>query len=174
MNVAFFILTALSVSVDSFFAGLALSIKNQRKTQSVCSVLISVFMLCLLGSLLGKIFGEFLKNYAQFLAGVILIIVGVIGLFKKEEQSLTDKSNNSIKKSLVVGVSVGLDGAVGSFTLTASGFNGLLVTAFITLIHVGLLVLAFLLGEKISKKITSEGKLPSLTLILLGIYKLIA
>ena len=173
MNVVFLTLTAISVSVDSFFAGLALSIKNQRKIPSVFSVLIAVFILCSLGALLGKIFGDFLKNYAQTLSGIILIAVGAIGLFKKNTQNLNTKSTCLTKKSLIVGASVGLDGAVGSFTLVASGFNGLFVTVFITLIHVVLLILAFLLGGKISTKIKSEGKLPSLMLILLGIYKLI-
>ena len=171
MNVIFLTLTALSVSVDSFFAGVALSIKNKRSLSSILCVLTTVLILCLSGALLGKIFGDFLKNYAQILAGIILILVGGIGILKKERQ--TDSKSNSIKKSIVVGISVWLDGAVGSFSLTAIGYNGILVAVLITFIHVLLLILAFLLGGKISKKLRRESKIPSITLIVLGLYKLI-
>lgn len=171
MNVLFFTLTALSVSVDSFFAGVALSIKNKKYLSSILCVLATVFALCLLGSLLGKIFGDFLKKYAQTLAGFILILVGALGFLKRKRQS--ENKINSVKKSLAVGISVGLDGAVGSFSLTAIGYNGILVAVLITAIHVLLLILAFIIGGKISKKLHPESKIPSIALVLLGIYKLI-
>lgn len=171
MKIAFLALTALSVSADSFFGGLALCIKNKCKIKTVFGVLSAVLVLCLLGSTLGKIFGEFLKNYAEILGGAILILTGVLGLFKKEELNGI-KNENSLKNSLLIGFSVGLDGAVGSFTLTASGYNGLFVAIFITVVHAVLLILAMLLANKINKKITATSKIPYLILILLGIYKI--
>lgn len=175
MKMVFLALTALSVSADSFFGGLALSIKNKCKIKSVFGVLSAVLLLCLLGSTLGKIFGEFLKNYAEILGGAILILTGVCGLLKKKQSNTnlsSGKNEVSIKDSLLIGFSVGLDGAVGSFTLTASGYNGLFVAIFITFIHAVLLLLAMLLANKINKKLTSTSKIPHLILILLGIYKI--
>ncbi len=175
MKMAFLALTALSVSADSFFGGLALCIKNKCKIKTVFGVLSAVLTLCLLGSTLGKIFGEFLKNYAEILGGAILIITGVLGLIKKEQSNAHlngIKNDASIKDSLLIGFSIGLDGAVGSFTLTASGYNGLFVAIFITFIHAVLLILAMLLANKINKKLTATSKIPHLILILLGIYKI--
>ena len=173
MNYVFLVLTALSVSADSFFGGLALLIDEKQKIKSVLAVFISVLILCVLGSTLGKIFGDFLKNYAEFLGGIILILVGISGLVKKPNNKIYNKDKSSIKKSLLVGISVGLDGAVGSFTLTASGFNGLFVALFITFIHVILLVLALFLSKKLPSKIQNESKIPSFILVFLGLYKLL-
>jgi putative Mn2+ efflux pump MntP len=173
MNYVFLVLTALSVSADSFFGGLALLIDEKQKIKSVLAVFISVLILCVLGSTLGKIFGDFLKNYAEFLGGIILILVGISGLVKKPNNKIYNKDKSSIKKSLLVGISVGLDGAVGSFTLTASGFNGLFVALFITFIHVILLVLALFLSKKLPSKLQNESKIPSFILVFLGLYKLL-
>ncbi len=176
MKVIFLTLTALSVSADSFFGGLALCMKTKCNIKSVFGVATAVLLLCLLGSTLGKIFGEFLKNYAELLGGIILILTGVLGLFKKKEADKNTagvREKTSLKDSLLIGFSVGLDGAVGSFTLTASGYNGLFVALLITFVHVVLLVLALLLADKINKKLTATSKLPHLILILLGLYKLI-
>lgn len=173
MNYVFLVLTALSVSADSFFGGLALLIEEKQKIKSVLGVFISVLTLCVLGSTLGKIFGNFLKNYAEILGGIILILVGLNGLVKKPSDNIYKKNNSSIKKSLLVGFSVGLDGAVGSFTLTASGFNGIFVALFITFIHVILLILALYLSKKLPNKIKNESKIPPLILVFLGLYKLL-
>ena len=169
MNVTFLALTCLSVSADCFFIGLSISIKNTKKLPATLIVTSVVFALCLTGALLGKIFGEFLKNYAQLLSGIILIAVGISGLIDKGEV----KHTNNVKQLIFVGASVGLDGAVGSFSLTAIGYSGIFVAFSITLIHFVFLILAFLLGKKLSKKIKAESKLPPLTLIALGIYKLL-
>lgn len=176
MKVIFLTLTALSVSADSFFGGLALCLKTKCNIKSVFGVASAVLLLCLLGSTLGKIFGEFFKNYAELLGGIILVLTGICGLVKKEKEelgSLKGRDKTTLKDSLLIGFSVGLDGAVGSFTLTASGYNGLFVAFFITLVHVVLLVLALLLADKINKKLTATSKLPHLILILLGIYKVL-
>ena len=117
--------------------------------------------------------GDFLKNYAEILGGIILILVGLNGLVKKPSDKIYKKNNSSIKKSLLVGFSVGLDGAVGSFTLTASGFNGIFVALFITFIHVILLILALYLSKKLPNKIKNESKIPPLILVFLGLYKLL-
>ena len=173
MNYVFLVLTALSVSADSFFGGLALFVEQKQKIKSVLGVFISVLTLCVLGSTLGEIFGNFLKIYAELLGGIILVLVGLTGLVKKPSDKIYKGDSTSIKKSLLVGVSVGLDGAVGSFTLTASGFNGIFVALFITFIHVILLILALYLSKKLPSKIQNESKIPSLILVFLGLYKLI-
>lgn len=173
MNYLFLTLTALSVSADSFFCGLALCMKTKGGIKTVLSVATTVFVLCFIGSTLGKIFGEFLKNYAEILGGIILFLVGIFGFFKKQKGEISKIEKFSVKQSLLVGFSVGLDGAVGSFSLTASGYNGLFVAGFITFVHVLLLVIALLLADKISKKIKSESKIPSIILTCLGLYKLI-
>ena len=173
MNTLFLILTALSVSADSFFCGLALLMKSKGGVKCVLSVATVVFILCFIGSSLGKILGDFLKNYAEILGGIILFLVGFTGFFKNKKNEVKRLDKFSLKQSLLVGFSVGLDGAVGSFSLTASGFNYIFVSLFITFFHAILLILALFLAEKLSKKIKKESKIPSIILMCLGLYKLI-
>ncbi len=173
MNILFLILTALSVSADSFFCGLALLMKSKGGVKCVLSVATAVFILCLTGSSLGKILGNFLKNYAEILGGIILFLVGLTGIFKNKKNEIKRLEKFSLKQSLLVGFSIGLDGAVGSFSLTASGFNYIFVALFITFFHVILLILALFLAEKLSKRIKKESKTPSIILMCLGLYKLL-
>ena len=173
MNLLFLLTTAFSVSADSFFLGLSLSKTSKKHFLTVTGVCLSVLTLCLLGSFLGEIFGEFLKNYSKFLSGFILLLVGVLGLFSKPKSKEIYKDGNHFMKSIFLGFSVGLDGAVGSFTLTCSGYKGVLVALIITFIHVLLLIIAVLLNKTLTKKIPENSKFPSILLIVLGLYKLI-
>ena len=170
MKALILLATAFSVSADSFFCGLSLAVKSKKFSLIVLGIASSVLVLGLCGSLLGKIFGEFLKNYAEIFSGIILVIVALFGLFYKHKEN--QKISADFYSSIITGLSVGLDGAVGCFTLTCSGFNGLLVAMLITIIHVALLILAVLLAKKLRKKLDNNSKLPSIILLILGLYKI--
>ncbi len=173
MNTLILLATAVSVSADSFFCGLSLAVKSKNFFITVIGIAFSVLVLCVCGSVLGKIFGDFLKNYAEILGGIILLVVGLIGLFSKKDKQKEKSSATDFNKSLLLGFTVGLDGAVGSFTLTCSGYNGLFVALLITAIHVVLLIIAVILAKFIRKKLPSDSKFPSVILVVLGLYKLL-
>lgn len=170
MNVLILIVTAISVSADSFFLGLSLLLKSKNYFSTVSAIAVSVFILCFLGATLGEVFGEYLKNYAQVTSGLILFIVGISEIFfnKKTDNKL---ENSSFKKSFFLGLSVGLDGAVGSFSLACLGYNGPFVAILITIVHVLLLIVAQSIS-KLLKNVKISDKIPPLILACLGIYKL--
>lgn len=172
MSILFLLITAITVSIDSFFGGLSLSVKTKNKLLSLLGVVLAVFTVCFLGSTFGELFGKLLENYASVFSGFILLLVGIVGVFTcKNEKELGGGA--SFLSSLVVGFSVGLDGAVGCFSLTSAGYNPYLTCSLITLVHALLMIISFLIADKIPKKIKRCKILPPLILIFLGFYKII-
>ena len=47
-----------------------------------------------------------------------------------------------------------------------------IIAMLITIIHVALLILAVLLAKKLRKKLDNNSKLPSIILLILGLYKI--
>ena len=175
MNLIYLIIASISVSIDSFFCGLSLNLNKGDKKLTIFGVIISVLTLCLFGSTLGEEFGKLLENYAHILSGVILILVGVSTIKTKKDKSLLKISNektNTFKQSLIVGFSVGLDGAVGCFSLTLNGYNGIMVALFITFIHVLLLYLSLIVAKSFYEKAKKFENAPPIILIILGLYKI--
>jgi putative Mn2+ efflux pump MntP len=170
------IIASISVSIDSFFCGLSLTLNKGDRKVTILGVIISVLALCLIGSTLGEEFGKLLENYANFLSGVILILVGLSAFKNKNDKSLVKILNEKpspFKQSLVVGFSVGLDGAVGCFSLTLNGYNGLMVALFITFVHALLLLLSLCVANTFYERVKKFKNLPSIILIALGLYKII-
>ncbi len=144
----FFILifTALSVSVDSFFCGLSLSVKTREKFKSVLIIATTVLFLCFLGANVGFLGSVLFKKYSSFLGGVILCLLAFKGCFiqKNNDVLLFKKDENAtFIESFLVGFSIGIDGMIGAISLTVIGFNYILVALTITIVHVLLLIIAF-------------------------------
>lgn len=175
MNAFVLIFTSISVSADSFFCGLSLSYHSQNNLKSLKGVIISVFLLCFLGANLGAKFNYVLEKYVNLLSGFVFLIFGLKNC-KENNENLSSfllvKKDNSFLNSLILGGSVGVDGAVGSFTLTVKGYNALFVTILITAIHVLFMLLSFLVKHNLKKMPLNLDKLPSILLIALGTNKL--
>ena len=106
------------------------------------------------------------------LGGIILIAIGVYNLFSKEKTQIETKS--ILKQSLLLGFGVGLDGAFGNLSLALMGYNSFFVPVTIALTHLLLIGIGIFLSERHFLKIFKKlDFIPSLILILLGLYKLI-
>jgi len=96
----FLILTAFTVSIDSFLCGLSLSFVKGKKSLMVLIVATTVFAMCLLTNYTAKLLSGILSERTACLGGLILIAVGVFNLLKKEDdEKIID--NGLIKESFI-------------------------------------------------------------------------
>lgn len=179
MNIFNLLLIALSVSLDSFFCGLSASMKINRNFKTILGIILSVFILSVIGSFLGEKAGESLKNTANLLGGTILSVIAVIDYFSEKKENENGKffsrKNNNFLQGIVLGLAVGIDGAVGCFTLSLLGVKGLIAPLTVTAFHLVLLILAFLITDlSFAKKLAKKSFIAPLILFLLGIYKIIS
>lgn len=168
--------TALSVSLDSFFCGLSMSVKTTKNFKFLLGISFSVFLLCILGSLFGASLYGLLSNFSEIIGGSILIIISVFGFLEnlKEKTTPINTKDNIFLESVIIGFAIGLDGAVGCLSLSLMGYNSLLVPILITFVHVLLMNLAILISKsKLSKFLKKFSFTPPLILFLLGLFKLI-
>lgn len=172
MNLIFLLSTAIAVSIDSFICGFTVSFKYEKKLPLLLGITLVVFALCLITNYLGVYLSEFLTEKTANLGGIILIALGVYNLFSKEKTQIETKS--ILKQSLLLGFGVGLDGAFGNLSLALMGYNSFFVPVTIALTHLVLIGMGIFLSERHFLKIFKKlDFIPSLILILLGLYKLI-
>ena len=173
MKVLFLLWSALSVSADSFFAGLSLSQNSIDFKSILFGVSGTVFCLSLLGATLGLFIPPRLTQTANIIAGLVLAIIGFYELNQtKTTALLSARENNALALSIISGLSIGVDGSVGALALTLCGYTPFIVVTYITIMHLNLLLISFMVSDKI-KEFPKLEKLPSLLLISLGFYKII-
>ncbi len=169
----FTILTALTVSIDSFFCGFSLSLSTKKKIPVILVITLTVLCMCLIANyatvfLVGKI-----TEKTANLGGVLLIGVGLFNLIrKKPENNHTQKG--ILLQSLIAGFGVGIDGATANLSLALMGINAIYVPFIIAFFHALMISLSmFLVSLKVVKHLAKIEFLPSLVLIVLGGYKLL-
>ncbi len=173
MKVLFLLFSALSVSADSFFVGLSLYNHHSAHKGVMLGVLSAVFCLCLTGSTIGYYLPERLTNYANLLAGACLLYIALRELYKTQSVfKLLSKSEDLYNLSLLGGASVGVDGFIGSLTITLQGYSPILTALLITLTHGLLLCLSKSASNKL-KKFTRLEKLPYYLIMSLGAFKIV-
>lgn len=167
----FLILTAITVSIDSFFCGFSLALKSSKKWSVVLGIVLTVFIMCLITNYTAVLLQPYLTEKTASLGGIILIGVGLYNLFKQNEEIST--KGNVFYQSLIVGFAVGLDGALANLSLAIMGTNALYVPIIIALTHGITITIGILLARtKFVAGLNKIGFLPPLVLILLGIYKI--
>ena len=130
----FLIVTALTVSIDSFVCGFTLSFNKGKKLHLILGIALTVFVMCLITNYFGMFFCDFLTEKTANFGGVILIGIGLWNLIKKDKN--TDNTQKGIlKQSILTGFAVGLDGALGNLSLSLMGFNGIYVPITIAFMH---------------------------------------
>ena len=172
----FLIITALTVSIDSFVCGFSLAFANKRKFPVVLIIALTVFLMCLFTNYAPFFFENFLNEKASFLGGIVLIIVGTINLIKslKSIKQNPDKKLLISSKIFLVGFAVGIDGALANLSLSLMGLNGFFVPITIAITHALMVYLGIVLsGTPLTKKFGKIEFLPPLVLIVLGGYKLL-
>lgn len=167
----FLLITAFTVSIDSFACGFSLSFVKGKKAFIVFGVTLTVFVMCLIANYLATFLSTFLTDKISCLGGLILIGVGIYNLVKKDKETV-ESNKGIIKQSLISGFAVGLDGAVANLSLAIMGINAFYVPVIIALMHSFTISLGILLANSIfAKRLGKVKVLPPLILILLGIYK---
>ncbi len=166
------LITALAVSLDSFVCGLALSIGNHKKTWLVILITLTVFIMCLIANYAGYLLQDVLTEKIASLGGILLVLIGVCNLLKKEENISNNTIDSFFIQSVLVGFAVGLDGAIGTFSLSLMGINSFYVPLTIALTHGIMIALSVALSQtSFFEKISRFKFIPPILLILLGIYK---
>lgn len=168
----FLLITALTVSIDSFVCGFSLSLSGGQKKYLIVSIITLVVVgMCFLTNYLAYVLTPFLNEKTASLGGLILIGVGMYNLFKKENRPSQSKGG-LVKQSLISGFAVGLDGALANLSLSIMGINYFYVPLVIGAMHTVMITLGILLSETpIAKKCGKFSFLPPAILIALGIYK---
>lgn len=171
--IAFLIVTALTVSIDSFVCGFSLSLSNGKKLPIILGIAITVFVMCAFTNYLTAFFAEKISEKTASLGGLILIGVGLYNIFKKKEDA-QHKTNSALSQALVTGFAVGLDGALANLSLSLMGINAFYVPITIAVMHALMIALGIALAStSLAKKFGKIGFLPPVILILLGGYKLL-
>lgn len=168
------IITAITVSLDSFFCGLSLSIGNKKKLPLVLIVTLTVFCMCVITNYASYLFLRFLNERTACLGGLILIGIGIYNLLKKESNDKLCINKNFIFQCFCAGFAVGLDGAVANLSLAIMGMNQFYVPIIIGITHGIMIGLSTALSQtKIFKKLDKIKIIAPIILICLGIYKLL-
>ena len=171
----YILLTAFTVSIDSFICGYTLSLLNKKKIPVILGVTLTVFVMCLLANYLTAIFSSLINEKTACLGGLLLVAIGIYNLVKNKSASEPTITNSSyIKTILISGFAVGLDGAVANLSLSIMGMNQFYVPLIIAVIHGIMISLGIFLSKaKLSKKLAKIEFLPPLMLVILGCYKLL-
>jgi len=163
------LLTAFTVSIDSFLCGFSISIDKKNKYLIVPIIALTVFLMCLIANYFGILLTGVLTERTAGLSGIILVIVGLYNLFKKDDG---EKSHSSVLQSFISGFAVGVDGSLANLSLSLMGINAFYVPITIALFHAILIALGIFLSDKIfTKKLKNLKFIAPLILIGLGVYK---
>lgn len=168
----FLLITAFTVSIDSFLCGFALAFLKGKKIFLVLAITLTVFVMCGTTNYAASFLDDVLTEKVASLGGIILIFIGIYDLIKKEDLK-TDESNGILKQSIISGFAVGLDGAAANLSLSIMGYNSFLVPLTIAAMH-GVMISFGIILAKAGTKIKNKAVefLPPFILILLGVYKL--
>lgn len=175
----FLILTALTVSIDSFVCGFSLSYLSKKKLPIVLGIAISVFIMCAITNYSTAFFSKYLNEQTSSLGGLILIAIGLYNLIKGKDDKEKDlsklqNSNHMLKEIIAVGFAVGLDGAVANLSLALMGINFFYVPITIALMHAIMIWLGILISQtSLAKKFEKIELVSPIILIVLGGYKLL-
>ncbi len=166
------LITAITVSLDSFVCGLSLSIGSNKKIYLVAIITITVFLMCLITNYSTLLLKNYLTERASSIGGILLIIVGLFNLIKKKDNINANSNKSFLAQCFIVGFAVGLDGALGNFSLALMGINSFFVPLTIALVHGIMIALSVTLSQTIFFENISRFKfIPPVLLIILGIYK---
>lgn len=170
----FLLLTALTVSIDSFACGFSLSLKGGKKSTIIIGITITVYLMCLIANYLTSFLSGAITEKSASLGGLILIGVGIYNLVKKPPKESCSLQRGTFAECLISGFAVGLDGALANLSLSIMRINAFYVPLIIALMHAFMITLGVLLARiPFVCKFAKIEFLPPVILILLGGYKLL-
>lgn len=169
----FLIITAITVSLDSFACGICLTKENDQPVFIVAVITLTVFLMCLFASLFARAAATLLTEKSAALGGILLIAIGFADIFKRKQNAPEQITVPSRNKYFGVGFAVGLDGALANLSLSLMGFDSLFAPLIISLMHGVAVSFGILIGKIIKKnKSFNFDLLSSFALIVMGTLKL--
>ncbi len=164
------IVTAVTVSVDSFAAGFSLSLNKKNNATLPVAVALVTLILCILTSLLGTLLKNYLDEKVNIFGAAILVFLAVFNLLKTDDEQIGTLNQVTLAESLAMGIAVGTDAAVANLSLAMEGF-GLIAPLLFAVMHYA----AVYAGQKLSDKITLQhtNVISAIVLILLAVIKFV-
>lgn len=171
----YLLLTAFTVSIDSFICGFSLSFLSKRKLPIVLGIALIVLIMCTITNYLTIFFANFINQKTASLGGLILILLGIFNAVKKDNTPNDLIKNKGILSQIIlIGFAVGLDGSLANLSLSLMGTNAFYVPLTIALTHAIMIWLGTILSQtKLAKKLEKIEFISPLILMLLGGYKLL-
>ena len=161
-----FLLTAFSVSIDAYVAGLAFTLGKAPTLKYVASVFAFTFLLSIIALMIGNVLSKYGIVF-KIMGALLFIVLGIknICAYRKEQE----KNRNT--SAVTVGISVGLDAGIACLSFSFAFMAAVALSVVMAVFHSAF----FMLGQSTAKllKTAKRGMLASgVFLILLGIYKL--
>jgi len=170
----FLLITAFTVSIDSFVCGFSLSFNSKKKLPIILIIALTVLTMCAITNYLTFFFIDKITEKTASLGGLILICIGAYNLFKRKKDESAKSYEKITKQAFITGFAVGLDGATANLSLSLMGLNSFYVPLTIAVCHAVMIWLGIVLASFFKKENFAKiGFLPPLILILLGGYKLL-
>ncbi len=146
-NLAIILITAITVSLDSFVAGFSLSLNKRQSTLLPAAVALITLLLCLVTSFVGGFLSQFAQQYINWIGAALLLLLAVINIAdgKTESARLDDVTPLT---SVTIGIAVGMDAAIANLSLTLNGI-GLVAPIVFSAMH----YLSVWLGQILANKI---------------------
>ena len=115
-NLAIILITAITVSLDSFVAGFSLSLNKRQSTLLPAAVALITLLLCLVTSFVGGFLSQFAQQYINWIGAALLLLLAVINIAdgKTESARLDDVTPLT---SVTIGIAVGMDAAIANCRL---------------------------------------------------------
>ncbi|MBQ7449898.1 manganese efflux pump [bacterium] len=180
MSLAEIIFLALVLATDAFSVSFSYGLCNIKESKKACLFLalgtgFFQFMMPLIGAFLTNIIFDYIQIYAQFIAGIIFILIGLRMIFEAKNNQKSPCSDNeyiniTFKAVLLVSVATSIDALASGgslFLMKAPVYKAALIIGVVTFL---LSVTGFLTG-KFFKKIAPDiiCKFAGAILVFLGI-----
>lgn len=174
-------ITALTVSLDSFFCGFSFSEKNKSGLGFSIGVSLTVLCMCFIALFQSESVTALLGNGSELLGGAVLCLIGIIN-FVDELRGTNSRlpslrfsrpKNKTGLMSICGGFAVGIDGAVATLSLAVSGRYGIFLPFLIAFFHF-VFVASGIAVSKFARKtvLLKYGYAPPLAVVMLGAYKI--
>lgn len=177
----YMLVTAFTVSLDSFFCGFSFAEKNKSGLSFSVGVSLTVLFMCFVALLLSESVSSLLGNCSELLGGAILCLIGIIDFFDELRDINARLPRGRVSRSkekngltcLCGGFAVGIDGAVATLSLAVSGYYGVFLPVFIAFFHF-VFVASGIAVSKLARKtvLMNYGYVPPLAVVMLGAYKI--
>ena len=138
------IITAIIVSIDGFFSGVAVGIKKSKIVLDkllVISIIpiIMAIPIMLVGRYVSSFIGSNIANYIGALLFLVLAINSFVQIRSNKDKDKNETDSINLFSSIVVGFTIGIDSSISAFSLALGGHNPFITPFYFGIAH-GILI----------------------------------